>query len=126
VLQAIRELDYTVNQVARSLQVRSTRLVGMLVPDISDPFHANVVRVVDDALKTAGYTLLLGNLRDRPEEQTRYLNTMRAQRVDRILIYMVPGCEDEVRKVVESRKPVVLMGRAPAGATARRSRRKLA
>jgi LacI family transcriptional regulator len=92
VLQAIRELDYTVNQVARSLQVRSTRLVGMLGPDISDPFHANVVRVVEDALKMAGYTLLLGNLRDRPEEQTRYLNTMRAQQMDGILIYMAPGC----------------------------------
>jgi LacI family transcriptional regulator len=113
VLQAIRELDYTVNQVARSLQLRSTRLIGMLVPDISDPFHANVVRVVEDALKMAGYTLLLGSLRDRPEEQTRYLNTMRAQQVDGILIYIVPGCEDEVRKLVESRKPVVLMGRAP-------------
>jgi LacI family transcriptional regulator len=113
VLDAVRELDYTVNQVARSLQVRSTRMAGMLAPDISDPFHANVVRVVEDALKTAGYTLLLGNLRDRPEEQTRYLNLLRAQQVDGILLYMAPGCEDEVRKLVENHKPLVLMGRAP-------------
>ncbi|MBI3280513.1 MAG: LacI family DNA-binding transcriptional regulator [Acidobacteria bacterium] len=113
VLAAVRELDYTVNQVARSLQARSTRMIGMLVPDISDPFHANVVRIVETALKTAGYTLLLGNLRDRPEEQARYLHILRAQQVDGILIYMVPGCEDELRKLVESWKPVVLMGRAP-------------
>src|SRR5260370_12235729 len=64
VLQAIQELDYTINSVARSLQSRSTRMIGMLVPDISDPFHAAVVRVVEDALKTAGYTLMLGNVRD--------------------------------------------------------------
>lgn len=113
VLKAVAELDYTINQVARSLQCRSTRLVGMLVPDISDPFHAAVVKVVEDALKTAGYTLLLGNLRDRLDEQTRYLQDLRAQQVDGILLYMVPGSDDEVRKLVESRKPVVLLGRAP-------------
>ncbi len=113
VLKAVSELDYTINQVARSLQCRSTRMVGMLVPDISDPFHAAVVKVVEDALKTTGYTLLLGNLHDRPDEQTRYLQNLRAQQVDGILLYMVPGSEDEVRKLVESRKPVVLMGRAP-------------
>src|SRR5688572_9263780 len=91
VMRAATELDYTINQIARSLQSRSTQIVAMLVPDISDPFHANVVRVVEDALKTAGYTLLLGNLRDCPEEQTRYVRKMRAQQVDGLLIYMVPG-----------------------------------
>lgn len=113
VLEAVRELDYTINQAARSLHSRSTQLVAMLVPDISDPFHANVVRVVEDALKTAGYTLLLGNLRDRPEEQRRYLQTVRAQQADGVLIYMVPGCEDDLRRLVEAHKPVVLMGRPP-------------
>lgn len=113
VLRAVEELDFTINQVARSLQSRSTHMIGMLVPDISDPFHANVVRVVEDSLKTAGYMLLLGNLRDRPEEQTRYLQILRSRQVDGVLIYMVPGFEDEVRKLVESRRPIVLMGREP-------------
>jgi LacI family transcriptional regulator len=113
VLKAATDLDYTINQVARSLQMRSTQIIGMLVPDVSDPFHSNVVRVVEDALKTAGYTLLLGSLRDRPEEQARYIQKMRAQQVDGLLIYMVPGFEDDVRRLVEARKPVVLMGRHP-------------
>ena len=110
-MKAATDLDYTINQIARSLQSSSTQIVAMLVPDISDPFHANVVRVVEDALKTAGYTLLLGNLRDRPEEQARYVQKMRAQQVDGLLIYMVPGFEDDVRRLVEMKKPVVLMGR---------------
>lgn len=113
VRQAVEELDFTINQVARSLQSRSTRMIGMLVPDISDPFHANVVRVVEDSLKTAGYMLLLGNLRDRPEEQARYLQILRAQQVDGLLIYMVPGFEEEISKLVESRRAIVLMGREP-------------
>ena len=113
VLKAVRELDYTINGVARSLQTRSTQMVGMLVPHVSDPFHANVVRVVEDALKVAGYRLLPGNLRDRPEEQNRYLQLLRGQLVDGMLLYMVPGSEDELRKLVEARKPLVLMGRVP-------------
>ncbi|MCL4850925.1 MAG: LacI family transcriptional regulator [Bryobacteraceae bacterium] len=113
VQQAVKELDFTINQVARNLQCRSTHMIGMLVPDISDPFHANVVRVVEDALKTAGYMLLLGNLRDRPEEQARYLQILRSQQVDGLLIYMVPGFEEEIRKLVESRRAIVFMGREP-------------
>jgi LacI family transcriptional regulator, galactose operon repressor len=113
VLRAIRELDYTINSVARSLQSRSTRMIGMLVPDISDLFHAGVVRVVEDVLKTAGYSLMLGSLHDRPEEQSRYLQLLRTNQVDGVLLYMVPGCEEEVRKLLDSRRPVVLMGRAP-------------
>jgi hypothetical protein len=66
--EAAAELDYTINQIARSLQSRSTQIVGMLVPDISDPSHANVVRVVEGALKVAGYTLVLGTLRILPVE----------------------------------------------------------
>jgi len=113
VRRAVDELDYTINVVARNLHARATQTVGMFVPDISDPFHAGTVRVVEDGLKTGGYSLMLGNLRDRPEEQSRYLQMLRTNQVDGVLLYMVPGCEEEVKKLVQSRRPVVLMGREP-------------
>ncbi len=41
---AVRELDYTINDLARSLQTRKTQTIGMLIPDITNPFYARVVR----------------------------------------------------------------------------------
>jgi LacI family transcriptional regulator len=115
VLDAVGELDYTVNQIARSLQSRRTQMAGMLVPDISDPFHASVVRVVEQSLRVAGYSLMVGSLHDQPEEQSRFIQILRGNQVDGLLLYLVPGHEGEIRRMVETKKPIVLMGRAPQG-----------
>ena len=54
VMEAVGELDYTINDLARSLQTRKTRTIGMLIPDIAGPFYAKVVRGAEDVLKSAG------------------------------------------------------------------------
>jgi LacI family transcriptional regulator len=115
VQEAILELDYSVNHVARSLQSRRTQLIAMLVPDISDPFHADVVKVVEDVLKASGYLLIVGSIHDQSEEQARYIQSLRSNQVDGLLLYLVPGYEAEVRKLIDMKKPLVLMGRAPKG-----------
>ena len=73
VRDAVRELDYTINDLARSLQTRKTRTAGMLIPDIASPFYAKVVRGAEDVLRASGYSLILGNTYNSPEEQSRYL-----------------------------------------------------
>jgi LacI family transcriptional regulator len=111
--EAVRELDYTINDLARSLQTRKTRTVGMLIPDIANPFYAKVVRGVEDVLKTAGYSLILGSTYNDREEQVRYLTVFRSKQVDGLLIFVAPGDDTEVRLLVESRKAVVFVGRKP-------------
>ncbi|MFN3325678.1 MAG: LacI family DNA-binding transcriptional regulator [Bryobacteraceae bacterium] len=113
VLEAVQELDYTINDLARSLQTRKTRTIGMLVPDIGNPFNAKVVRGVEDKLRNAGYTLLIGNTYNDTTEQTRYLAIFRSKQVDGLLIYLAAGEEDDVRRVVEAKKPIVMVARAP-------------
>jgi LacI family transcriptional regulator len=54
VQKAVKELDYTINEVARSLQTRKSRTVGMLIPDISNPFFSQVVRGAEQRLKKDG------------------------------------------------------------------------
>ncbi len=71
VLHAVRKLDYTPNAVARSLQTRTTKTVGMLIPDIANPFYAKVVRGVEDRLSKDGYSLLLGNTYNAHDAQSR-------------------------------------------------------
>jgi len=113
VQQAVRELDYTINGLARSLQTRRTHTIGMLIPDIANPFYAKVVRGVEDVCKRDGYSLVLGNTYNDPDEQSRYLATLRSKRVEGFLIFVAAGDETEVAALVEKHVPVTFLGRRP-------------
>lgn len=113
VLVAVKELDYTPNAVARSLQTRATKTVAMLIPTIGNPFYANVVRGAEDRLRRDGYSLLIGNTYDQPSEQVRYLNLFKARQADAVLLFIVPGGEEDVAKLVTAKRPVVCVGRVP-------------
>lgn len=112
---AVRELDYTINDLARSLQTRRTRTVGMLIPDIASPFYAKVVRGAEDVLKSAGYSLILGNTYNHAEEQSRYLTLFRSKQTDGVLLFLASGEDAEIRTMAQSKKPVVFVGRVPQG-----------
>src|SRR5690242_17768540 len=111
--KAARELDYTVNGLARSLQTRRTHTIGMLIPDIANPFYAKVVRGVEDICKREGYSLVLGNTYNDPAEQSRYLATLRSNQVEGFLIFVAAGDESDVAALVEKRVPVTFLGRRP-------------
>ena len=53
---AIRELDYKPNQVARALATGRSNLIGVIVPNSSDPYYAEVIRAIEDAASQAGVT----------------------------------------------------------------------
>ncbi len=116
VLDAVRELDYTINGLARGLLTGKTSTAGMLIPDLSNPFYAKVVRGVEDVLRTAGYSLLLGNTYDRAEEQSRYLSVFRSKQVDGLLIFCAPFGEKDLAPLLSKNTPLVFIGRVPKGA----------
>jgi DNA-binding LacI/PurR family transcriptional regulator len=113
VQKAVRELDYTPNALARGLQTRKTRTVAMLIPDIGSPFYSRVVRGVENRLHSAGYSLMLGNTYNRPEEQARYLTVFKSQQVEGLLMFLAAGDETEAARMVKAKKAVVFVGRAP-------------
>jgi DNA-binding LacI/PurR family transcriptional regulator len=115
VQEAVRELDYTINDIARGLQTRQSKTVGMLIPDIANPFYAKVVRGVENVLKEANYSLILGSTYNQTEEQSRYLAVFRSKQVDGLLIFICPGANEEVRALVMAKKPIVFVGRTPVG-----------
>ncbi|MGC8794357.1 MAG: LacI family DNA-binding transcriptional regulator [Bryobacteraceae bacterium] len=113
VLRAARKLDYTISFVARSLQTRRTMTVGMLIPDIGNPWFAKVVRGVEDVCRQRQYSVFIGNTYDQPEIQERYLTVFRSRRVDGMLVFLAPGSEQQLAPVVKKGPPVVFVGRRP-------------
>jgi len=120
VKDAVQQLDYTINHLAHSLQTRKTRTVGMLIPEVAnpDPFFAQVTRGVEDVLRKKGYLLILGHTYNLVEEQSRYLAAFRSRMVDGVLLFQAPGADEELARLLKSKRPIVFVGRVPGGIAA--------
>jgi LacI family transcriptional regulator len=75
VMKAIAQLKYSPNEVARSLYKRESRLIGLLLPDITNPFFPQLARGVEDELGESGFRLLLGNSDENTEKELDYIQT---------------------------------------------------
>src|SRR5246127_3205213 len=83
---AIRKLNYRPNLLARSLAKQKTHTIGMIVPDIANPFFPMVVRGAEDAIQRHGYNLLLCNSDDNLEKEENAIQLLLSKRVDGILL----------------------------------------
>src|SRR6201998_3979956 len=83
---AIRKLNYRPNLIARSLAKQRTHTIGMIVPDIANPFFPMVVRGAEDAAQKHGYNLLLCNSDDNLEKEEKSVELLLSKRVDGILL----------------------------------------
>ncbi len=80
------ELGYMPNFLAKSLARRQSRTIGLVVPDIENPFYGRFVRCVDDCLAKQNYTLLTVTSKDQFSGEKRAVETFIAERADGILI----------------------------------------
>src|SRR5579859_597134 len=110
---AIRKLNYRPNLLARSLAKQKTHTIGMVVPDIANPFFPMVVRGAEDAAQKRGYNLLLCNSDDTQEKEESALELLLSKRVDGILLTktvndMSPSLHQMIK---EMNVPIVLVMR---------------
>lgn len=111
--RAILALNYSPNLLARSLAQRKTHTIGILIPDVANPFFPEIVRGAEDEASEAGYTVILGNSDNQVAKEDLYLNLFLSKRVDGILF--VKGAGELNPSLLENLKkagtPVVLMDR---------------
>jgi LacI family transcriptional regulator len=113
VQNAMKALSYRPDEVARSLRVKKTTTIGVVIPDFSSSFFVDVVRGVEDAARSSGYSVLLCNSNDDPEQEQRHLSVLLARRVDGILLASTDLYS--IGQQVWSNTPVVLFDRIPGG-----------
>ena len=81
ILEAAQELSYRPNRAARDLRVRSSRAVGVLIPDIENPFFTSLVCGIEDVLGKTDYSLLLASYNEDPVQEERRLEVFRSDGV---------------------------------------------
>lgn len=85
VIAAIEELGYRPNALARGLRMRRTAVIGLIIPDISNPFFAQLARVIEEEANSRGYAILLCNSQNSRQRECQYLDLLRSQQVDGLL-----------------------------------------
>jgi DNA-binding LacI/PurR family transcriptional regulator len=83
---AAQRLAFEPNHMARSLRTRSSKLVGMLLPDIAVASYAAALKGAQSVLEQAGYQVLVMNTEREPERETAALRTLYARHVDGVLV----------------------------------------
>jgi LacI family transcriptional regulator len=108
---AVRELSYVPNAIAGSLRSRRSKTIGLIIPDVTNPFFSELALHVERSAAAAGYDLILGNSDNSAERQKHYLRALAVRRVDGIIL--VPA--REIGPSFEFEIPVVGVDREVVG-----------
>jgi LacI family transcriptional regulator len=113
VLKKVRELNYHPNSLARSLVTRRTHILGVVIPDLSRSFFAEVTKGIDMLTSAAGYSLLLCNTGEDALREDREIGTLVSQRVEGLIIASAhkPNSSSYCKRLAETGVPCVLVDR---------------
>lgn len=117
VLQTAKEMHYHPNQIAVGLITKKTNTLGLIIPDITNTFFAEIAKGAEAECQECGYSLILCNTNDNPQKDVDYVNVLVDKGVDGILFTISVSSQVhkdtqcfKILKQVE--KPVVLVDRA--------------
>lgn len=103
--QAIRELNYQPSALARGMRSQTAQILGVIVPDIQDPFFASLARAVEDTAYKNQYNLLLCSSDNDPDKEPGCAEMMLTQRVAGLIL--VPASTELCQPLQESNVPLV-------------------
>ncbi|MDF2854441.1 MAG: catabolite control protein [Neobacillus sp.] len=117
VLEVIERLGYRPNAVARGLASKKTTTVGVIIPDISNIFFAELARGIEDIATMYKYNIILSNSDQNHDKELHLLNTMLGKQVDGLVFMGGNITEELVSEFEKSPVPIVLAGSIEASQT---------
>jgi DNA-binding LacI/PurR family transcriptional regulator len=108
---AIEQLRYRPNSLARSLRCRGTRTIGLLVPDNSNPFFADMARSIENVGFEEGYSVILCNSDNSEAKESVYIEALLSKQVDGLLIISSGSHPNFLRSILDADVPVVVVDR---------------
>lgn len=112
ILHAIEELNYIPNAVARSMVKKSTKTIGIVIPDVSNPFFPAVVSGIEQKAREKGYFTMLCNTNESAETERELLQIFLERSVDGLIITTADEWGDQLKAVIDAKIPIVAIDRA--------------
>ena len=112
VLEAMKELDFGPNALARGLARQESYTIGVLIPDVANPYFAEVVRGIEDVSAQARYHIFLCNTDEYPEQESRSIRLLRQRQVDGLILVSPRLDEHAAARIFANDRRVVVVNRA--------------
>ncbi len=111
VLHSIKELGYQPNAIARSLANSRSNVLGLILPDIVNPYFPVLARGIEDSARQMGFSLFISNTDNNPENEQDYIKKMYSQQVGGIILVTSTLDEAKAEKLDKLNIPIVLCDR---------------
>jgi LacI family transcriptional regulator len=115
VLDAMAELNYRPNVLARSLRRGETRTLGLILPDSANPFFAEIARAIEDSAFRNGYNVILGNSENELTKEQVYVDVLVNKQVDGLIFVATGDHSPSLEQLVRDGLPVVVVDRRLTG-----------
>ncbi|MCS3869705.1 LacI family transcriptional regulator [Chryseobacterium ginsenosidimutans] len=111
ILEVAKNINYIPNKIAKSLKMSKSKLIGLIVADISNDFYSNIARSIEDEAMKLGYTLLIGSCDENPEKFRKLTELFSEQQVDGMIIAPVMDSDEAINKLINEEYPIVTIDR---------------
>jgi LacI family transcriptional regulator len=118
VLEVIEQLGYRPSSIARGLATQRTGTLGLVVPDIANPFFSEVARGAEDRASAGGYNIFVCNTDESPQHELAILEALEEKRVDGLVLCSSRLPDESLCAALEHHPAAVLVNRRPASASA--------
>ncbi len=118
VLDYVKKVGYKPNELAKSLRTGKTKIIGLVIEDISNPFFANIARLIEAKAYSKGYRILYCSTDNQPDKTIELIELFRDRHVDGYIITPSEGVRDTIGSLLGSGLPLVLFDRYIPGLNA--------
>lgn len=111
ILEVAETINYIPNKIAKSLKMSKSKLIGLILADISNDFYSNIARNIENEAMKLGYTLLIGSSDENPEKFRKLTELFSEQQVDGMILAPVVDSDEAVLKLLKEEYPIVTIDR---------------
>ncbi|MCS3529208.1 LacI family DNA-binding transcriptional regulator [Chryseobacterium sp. JUb7] len=111
IFEVAETINYTPNKIAKSLKMSKSKLIGLILADISNDFYSSIARCIEDEAMKYGYTLLIGSSDENPEKFKKLTELFSEQQVDGMIVAPVVNSDESILKLVKEEYPIVTIDR---------------
>ena len=107
IFDAMKELDYYPNNVAQQLRGKGTKLIGVIITFVTNPFFTYLVDAIEKAAYQVGYQIVILQTLEEPEREQKFIEMLKKRQLDGLIMTSLDNDSPEVLKLIEAGKIVV-------------------
>ncbi|VAX16516.1 Transcriptional regulator, LacI family [hydrothermal vent metagenome] len=111
IFDAVKALNYQPDFTARALRMKKSFTIGLIVPDIGNPFFSRITRTIEQLGFEKDYTVIVCNTDENQAKEDRYVNHLLSRGIDGLIMVPAQDSDESINKVLEHKVPLVLIDR---------------